>query len=475
MSRDLFIDYISRSDARADPDLDKYEVVTRSLKVLSSVSHHPFLAIGLKGVGKSAAFRFLQKGGNVDLVQAISAETQEPQDVPASRPTLQYLPEVRADLVLQALLAYVKHAPHAGQLRKIPDDLHQRINQYTEDLWGKIKKTAGGLGGISILGFGISFRSRAKESEGFRLVPRDKVEEGLSLLTRLTQHISVRLVVDDPEAIFTADERVNDNLIAALVIAAYELRLKLPNFKCVILIKPNVLRALRRVDEFPSLPTDVSVRLTWTDAELFEVLEARAKAAEVSLRDVLLTDPRLPLEKIIGESRSGPRDALRRLEVHLKAFPNEPATTESLCKSADRYASACFDQMYAAYDKQYPGLSRAALILFEGQNEAIPRSNLRTRLDQMIASRTEILPFKDQTWARDSVHFSELLVQFGLAAVQTPTSIVLPFHENYIDEASRADAVFVCIPGLRAQLRRAKGRSSRQQGGEGKPQRTRRS
>jgi hypothetical protein len=69
----------------------------------------------------------------------------------------------------------------------------------------------------------------------------------------LTRYLKFRMVIDDPEAIFGGTREMNDNLIAALAIASHELHVRVPGFKCVILIKPNILRALRRVDEFASL------------------------------------------------------------------------------------------------------------------------------------------------------------------------------------------------------------------------------
>ena len=142
---------------------------------------------------------------------------------------------------------------------------------------------------------------------------------------------------------------------------------------------------------------------------------------------------------------------LRRLELHFDAYPDEPVTPEALDKTIDSYSEACFDQMYGAYERQYRGLSRAAIVLFEGPSASVAKVNIRNRLDSMIGSSKDILAFKDESWARDATLFADLLVQFGLVAVQTTNGIVLPYHTHYLEEAAKSDAVFTLIPGLRGR------------------------
>jgi hypothetical protein len=455
MSRADFIAYLKETDARFDRHLNLYRVDTHALQRLVSTSDRAFLAIGLKGVGKTACFLNLQHGNHADFIQAISAETQDAYDLATSRPTLQYVPEIRSELILQALItAAAKLKDDPVLARKIPSDVHQEVNLLLTNIWGKLKNIFGNLGGITVLGCGISFRNKNKSEPNFKLVAREDYEKSLSLLQRILQATSFRIIVDDPEAIFATDDRVNENLIAALAIAAHELQTRLSNFKCVILIKPNVLRALRRVDEFVNLPLDSRVRLSWTDDELKNVIRLRAKAAAVHLKDIFRADPEAALETIVNDSRSGPRDALRRLSLHLDAYPDDPVTPESLENTIDGYSEACFDQMYGAYERQYPGLSRASIILFEGKETRIPKTRIRDRIDQMIASNNEILAFKNETWARDAAHFSDLIVQFGLVAIETSRGKILPFHANFIDEAAKPDAVFTFIPGLRGKMRK---------------------
>ncbi|AYG61942.1 hypothetical protein CCGE525_24085 (plasmid) [Rhizobium jaguaris] len=460
MSREQFISYVQESDARTDPNLDLYRVETQAMKRLATTADRAFLAVGLKGVGKTACFKSLSAGRDVDFVQAISAGTQEPLNIEGSRPTLQFVEDIRSELVMQALNTLVEKLKTDKKLaKKVPDDLHQEAQVLVTKLWKRLKDAFGNLGGITILGFGISFRNRQQQDTGLRLVPRDEYTKAFSIVERLSKSIDFRIVVDDPESVFAADEGLNENLVAALAIAAHELQTRLTNFKCIVLMKPNVFRALRRVDEFVNLPPNGRVRLSWTEEELKDVIRLRAKAAQIDLATAFKTDPEPALDAIVKDCRSGPRDALRRLELHFDAHLDEPVTPETLEKTIDSYSEACFEQMYGAYERQYRGLSRAAIVLFEGPSASVPKVNVRNRLDSMIGSSKEILAFKDESWARDATLFADLLVQFGLVAIQTANSIVLPYHAHYPEEAAKSDAVFTLIPGLRGRANIAAART----------------
>jgi hypothetical protein len=102
MSLPDFQRYLKETDARTDPNLHLYRVETEAMKRLASFSDRAFLAVGLKGIGKTACFLTLQAPTDADVIQPISAETQEPHEIASSRPTLQYIPEIRSELIMQA-------------------------------------------------------------------------------------------------------------------------------------------------------------------------------------------------------------------------------------------------------------------------------------------------------------------------------------------------------------------------------------
>jgi hypothetical protein len=148
MSRAAFLAYLKETDARFDQNLSLYRVETHALKRLASTSDRAFLAIGLKGIGKTASFLTLQHATDVDFVQSISTETQDAHDPATSKPTLQYVPEIRSELVLQALITVVT-AQRRGMrraivavARRLAVVLHRMWVDGSEFRWSKKDSTA---------------------------------------------------------------------------------------------------------------------------------------------------------------------------------------------------------------------------------------------------------------------------------------------------------------------------------------------
>jgi hypothetical protein len=454
VSKRQFLDFVRNTEARSDTKFHLYDLKTAALAKLLDPNGRAYLAIGLKGVGKSAAFKVLSEANGVDVVRAIDAETYEVPDEARPIPTRQYLREVRSELVFQALsdlLSRAKSDPNFA--RRIPDDLHQRARVLTAKFWEKTKGIASEVGGISVLGFGITRRASLKgKKKPLEQIGTEDYEEAFKILEGLNGKISFRTVIDDPESIFTVSEKINANMVAAVCIAANELTEQLPNLRIVILLKPNVFDALLDVDEFVRIPIDVRVRLSWTKDELKELVRKRAKAAKFDLNEIFRPDAETVLDRIINDSRTGPRDVLNRIIVHNSVMASEEIVADDLSISADEFAKVSYEQMSGPYNTEYPGLARASIILFEGGVTEFDREALRRQFDNMIGSNQEIIAWADQEWARNSEKFSELLVEFGLVAIKSTNRIVLPYEGDFSSLSKQPSVIFTYIPGMAPKI-----------------------
>src|SRR2546423_8888426 len=73
MPLEEFIASVSELDARSDDNFRHYYVDTESLKALATFENRGYLAVGLKGVGKSGAFKYLTEiEQSADLCVGIS-------------------------------------------------------------------------------------------------------------------------------------------------------------------------------------------------------------------------------------------------------------------------------------------------------------------------------------------------------------------------------------------------------------------
>jgi hypothetical protein len=388
--------------------------------------------------------------GKADVVKPINYDSHRVNSTGEIKPTLQYLPQLKYELAMEMLISVDQSIKANKALaKKIPDDIKQEINVVITGFWKRLKAFFDELGGMGVLGYSITRRAKGQKEVSDNLASRKDISNAETLLKRVQEHISLRIIIDDPEAMFSNGDHPNSNFISALAIACYELSKSMKNLKCIVLIKSNFLRMLLNVDEFVNIPLDCRVRLSWTTNELKEVIKARARAAKIDLKEVFQGDPGEALDKLVEDSRSGPRDLLQRLGFQLTDYPGELVTLQSRKKTIEKYSKACFEQIRGSYETQYPGLAHASIILFEGRSAELARSELQTRFDQMLASNSYIYKYRDEKWALDCSQFAELLVEFGLAALKVDSKILLPFDKDYIDEAEKSDAVFLPIPGLR--------------------------
>lgn len=456
MTKQLFLDYIRNTEARSDNAFHLYDVKTAALAQLLDPKSRAYLAIGLKGVGKSAAFKVLSTEGNADIVHAFDAETYQISEEVKPKPTRQYVREVRGELVFQAVRDLIHRARKNPTIAAtIPADLYQRAQVLNDRLWEKIKDIVNEIGGISILGFGVTRRAAGKGKKaplGDQISNAD-YNEAVEILKQLAGRINFRTVIDDPESLFTVSDKMNANMVAAVCIAANELTRQLPNLRIIILLKPNVFDSLLKIDEFVSIPIDVRVRLSWTKAELKAVVRKRAEAARFNLDEMFVPNTDAVLDRIVNDSRTGPRDVLNRIIIHQDLIPTGKIVAEELSKSADEFAKVSYEQMVGPYDSEYPGLARASIILFEGGLIEFDRDALRRRFDNMIGSNKEIVAWADQEWARNSDKFSELLVEFGLVAIKSGDRTVLPYESDFIGMSKQSDAIFTYIPGMAPKIK----------------------
>ena len=456
MTKQLFLDYIRNTEARSDNDFHLYDVKTAALAQLLDPKGRAYLAIGLKGVGKSAAFKVLSTEGNADIVHAFDAETYQISEEAKPKPTRQYVREVRGELVFQAVRDLVHRARENPTFAAtIPTDLYQRAQVLNDRLWEKIKNVVNEIGGISILGFGITRRAagKGKKTPLGEQISNSDYNEAVGILNGLIGSIHFRTVIDDPESLFTVSDKMNANMVAAVCIAANELTRQLPNLRTIILLKPNVFDSLLKIDEFVSIPIDVRVRLSWTKAELKAVVRKRAEVAKFNLNEMFVPNADAVLDHIVSDSRTGPRDVLNRIIVHQDLVPTGKIVADELSKSADEFAKVSYEQMVGPYDSEYPELARASIILFEGGVIEFDRDALRRRFDNMIGSNKEIVAWADQEWARNSDKFSELLVEFGLVAIKSGDRTVLPYELDFIGMSRRSDAIFTYIPGMAPKIK----------------------
>ena len=92
-----------------DTELKSYITYTRSLKSLADFGSRTVIAVGLRGVGKSSAYRYLTEFDSApDVVVAVNPETYALQLLNKDLNFVACRKQFQHDLVTEALEAFVK-------------------------------------------------------------------------------------------------------------------------------------------------------------------------------------------------------------------------------------------------------------------------------------------------------------------------------------------------------------------------------
>jgi len=307
-------------DAGTDSNLGSYFARTTAIDELARFASQKVVAVGLKGVGKTAAYRYFtefEKGA--EIVVGINPDKFS-----------LYLPDTKLnyattrkqfehDLVLEALRTVTQNRSSLkSKVRKsLLDRAAGQVKSYTDTL----KDVADRVGGISILGFGFTIHHpQIPVAVGLR-EERD-ITDAFNILKEIcADGLRIRIVVDDPEHVFSASREVDTHLIGGFCLAALRLSDAIPGFKVIALLKSHVYYpVLLDVDDLRKYPDHMG-RLCWIKEELVEVVAKRLAWAGFSLTSFFEgteKQARKLVEDMCANVRNGPRDLLRWLDLSLQ-------------------------------------------------------------------------------------------------------------------------------------------------------------
>src|SRR5262249_51153632 len=139
------------------------------------------------------------------------------------------------DITLEALRAVAESDAKMfnREERRLLDRAAAQVNSYREVL----RAAAGRFGGISILGSGFTIRS-AETPVAVGLREDKDVNAASETLEEIcSKGIEIRIVVDDPEQVFSASRELDTHLVGGFCLAALRLSQRIRGLKIVVLLK----------------------------------------------------------------------------------------------------------------------------------------------------------------------------------------------------------------------------------------------
>lgn len=440
-----------------DQKLKAYVTPTKALAALESTSSDAAVAVGLKGTGKSSAYRYLTEFKVPDVVVAINPDSYE-FTLPARN--LHYAAarkQFEHDLVLEALRAIVNAEDRArkkGATAAMIAAARKQVTSYLET----VKKAAGrvkGFGG-SILGCGFTIQvADAQTSVGLLL--RKDIESAREALKKICDAgVVVRIVIDDPEHVFSATKDLDTHLLGGLCLAAIGLRRAIKNFKVVIFLKTHVYHPVAAAMEDLSKYPDHMVRLTWTRPELLTLIERRLSAASLRIEDLFkakaATDGKQIIEQMVPNIRNGPRDLLRWLDLALLASNDSPVTMAHINGVAGKASRDAFVEMERAHFESYPQLGSVVKTIFKAKpSQQFSHREFAEHIRDLLINDKDMQALSNIPWmqrqAASTLPF--VLFEAGALAFRNDSETTLPFEENYDLVNFQSAASLFLTPALR--------------------------
>ncbi len=450
MGANQFRASLKRLSAESDDDLKSYFTTTDSIRALSDFDSDKVLAVGLKGIGKSATFRyFTEIEKQADITIGINWRIYKLHLSPAGLHYSTCQEQFEQDLVIEALRAVSeKRAQIQKRIGKpLFDEAARQFESYRELLL----QAAGRFRGISVLGCGFTIGNpESKVLAGLRR--SDETKKSLEVLRQVCDAgIKIRVVVDDPELVFSVSQELDTSLIGGFFLAAFSLSSKIPRFKVLALVKTHVYYPVDiKIEELDKYP-DLKVDLSWTREELVEVVANRIRWAKASW-EAVFDLPEKETRKLIATSlcdriRNGPRDLLRWLDLALDASPAGKVTTEGIERVRKDMARYALKSLERSFEASYPKVTAVIQAIFRNsQHKHYSLQELRNRIEELLPTDKAMMNLANLRWMQEETSdtLPEVLFKVGSLALGVEGHLVLPYEQSYDTEHfERAD--YICL------------------------------
>lgn len=456
MKTNMFQKVCGRLEAIDDQDLKDYIVSTKAIDDIISFESGRVLAVGLKGVGKTTAFRyFTEFETKADVIISISQENYTLHLPYKNLNHVTCRKQFEHDLVIEALSALIKkHNVLKVENEKI---ILKEAKKHVDAYINKLKKLAGRFGGISILGCGFTLtEGRTPVLVGLR---KDKdIKDALNLLKKICDYgIKFRIVVDDPDYVFSAGRKLDTHLIGGFCLAALRLSKLIPNLKIIVLLRTSVYyQVLYDIADLRKY-IDHMGRLSWSQKELIDVITKRLKWAGSRWKNVFSGNDkqakRLVMDNMCTNLRNGPRDLLRWIFYSLQATSKKGSKIgEKIIKKTKKKMSVnSLGELESLYSGKYEKISAVIKAIFrDDPNKKYELKEMKKHIANLLIKEDEMKRLSRLPWMQreTSQTLPELLFKIGVFAIESEGHIILPYEETYNMENFETANFIKLVPAL---------------------------
>jgi len=425
--------------AAQDDELGGYYFVTPSVSDLAGFATGCSLAVGLKGIGKTAAYRYLSDFDRKtpDVTVGIDSDRYSLYLSERDLKTDACRKQFKHDIILEALRAF---GASPDSFKRRPDaNLVKAAGTQVESYAALLKKAGARMQGFSVSVLGCGFTLPVGTSPvALGLRAGKDVNSALYTLKAICDsNVKIRIVIDDPENVFSATNKLDVPLVGGLCLAALELSQLISNLKVIVLLKTHVYYpVLSRVDDLHDY-TDHMARLSWDKESLVSAVNSRLKWSGTKWADVFSGGEeagRSLVKAMCQNIRNGPRDLLRWIDLSLKSETGNKISKDTIDKTRTMSSRHSLGELESAHADLYPRVGEVLKIVFRGKGgHKFALSELKEHIKTLLVKDREMIAAWKVRWMQGltASMLPDLLFKVGALALWMGPQIVLPYEEGY--------------------------------------------
>src|ERR1700722_1975500 len=428
MARDVFIRLCARPDGREDEQVLEYHVTTSG--ILGCYSNLPMtLLLGIKGIGKSTAFKVLTAEKREGCLISGYAPGAKRFDIRASlRPGL--FRQRFYSLFLAAIISLIEKSDvgQSAEKRALTQLLGPLLDSVIKPAGEAISTARSRVKGASAYGFGLTLD--LSEDIEKKLDQFDCVAARTKVISYAGRGISVRIFIDDPDQALPVGEQGLNSLIG-MILAANQININCNGVAGVtILLKTHVYRSVSGNEELANIfPTQIG-SLSWTREELIEAVDQRLKFANCSYDNVFALSKKDMGEKIVPLLRNGPRDLFAWIALAGNAAKGQKITHGHFQQTTRDAGQFSLKQITTAYDNSVSSIPRLLKLVFSGR-DLVGWDELVAIISDLRTNNPEFIELNAKNTLDLSSEYAKFFLEAGTLEVMSGGLATEPFGREY--------------------------------------------
>jgi len=427
-ARQYFFDLCGRADGREDHDVLSYAVQTESISSCFTSKMPLTVLLGMKGVGKSTAFKAMVTEPRPGfLVGGFAPGSERFKRLSNVQPGL-----FRERFLALFLIAAVALLDESEQLdakdKSSLSILPPALKSILKRLDSAVKEGRSRIKGGSAFGFGLSFDLSEDQEKKLDQFDRDLARTKLRALAG--KGVAVRFFVDDPEQSLPPGEQGHNALIG-LLLAANEINV---NFRGVVgvtvLLKTHVYQKVSSNEELANMIPAQRGALSWTEDELLAAVDSRLSFAGVSYADVFAFKKADMKKHVISSLRNGPRDLFVWIAMAATASGAGKLNLDDFSATTKEIGDFSMRQISSAYTEEVPNLPRLLRLVFP-KNKEYSWESLIAAVAGLRTNSQEFIELSEKNKLDLSSDYAKFFLEAGTLQLSTKSGVVEPFGKDY--------------------------------------------